>query len=267
LGHAKWSGRAQHVSDVPDGSRYECREHSRHRDRSRGPDARAAEALATEERECALRGDRQQSPEQHGALTRIALEERPDRDRVQLGSRDVADDLERFLVRDGGSVGPLGSERIEGVCDGNDARAGWDLLPGHSGRISGPVEALVVVPNHRRDLRVLHHRDDLGTLRCVLPNDLELRRGKRASLIEHLRGNSELAEVVNGSRGSNLRDLLTRLAHPLGDHRGMQGNAARVTVRVWILGVQCGGHSPEDLGPPVDALVALGQTSRRITEA
>jgi hypothetical protein len=251
--------RSRLVCGAPGGANrggHERGQRSRHGDRCNGPEVGAASAPAAQKREGALRRDCEQGPKQDRSLAGVAPEERAHRDRIELGARHRLDDLERLLVWDGGSVGSLRRERIESVCDGDDPCPGRNLFADQAGGISGAVEALVMVADHRGQFRILHGGDNRGALVDVALDDLELRGSQNPLLVEHLERDPELADVVNSSRCRDFRHLLARHAHSPSDHRGMKRNAARVSVRIGILRIECGRHLPEELGLALDAFIA-----------
>ena len=65
--------------------------------------------------------------------------------------RPRAEDLERGFLRHRSPIRPVGRERIERVDHGEDARANRDLFAAQTGRVAGPVPALVMAPDERRD--------------------------------------------------------------------------------------------------------------------
>src|SRR5665647_2397378 len=101
--------------------------------------------------------------------------------------------------RQGWPVGPIARQRVEDICDGDDASLQRNLLAGEPARIAGAVPALVVRP-----------RDDGGDVQQLLTGAGEQRMAclrvalhldtlwgvERAGLSEHRVGDRDLADVV-----------------------------------------------------------------------
>ena len=87
-------------------------------------------------------------------------------------------------------------ERVEGVRDGNDARAEWDLIAGETLGIAAAVEALVVVAHDRGDLRLTRRRHHRGAVGGVELDDRVLAVGELFGLVQDLPGGVDLAHVV-----------------------------------------------------------------------
>ena len=68
----------------------------------------------------------------------------------------------------------MGGDRVEGVRDGDDARAERDLAALQAVGVAAPVDPLVMVADDRRQLRIAHGREHVRAIRGVTLDDLEL---------------------------------------------------------------------------------------------
>ena len=87
----------------------------------------------------------------HAATGSMERDERFDDLRVErAGRRRRAIHAERLLHRERGPVGTVARERVEDVCDGDDATLERDLVALQPPRIAAAVPALVMRPRDRR---------------------------------------------------------------------------------------------------------------------
>ena len=163
--------------------------------------------------------------------------------RVELGAGLGAQDADRLAVGTGRTVGTRRGDRVERVRDGDDAGAQRDLLAPQSIRVAGAVEPLVVVADHPDQLGVAEHRGHLGALAGVELDDAVLLVGQRAGLVQDRLRRLGLADVVQGSRCANSRDLLGGKPHVPRDHPGVARDPARVPVQVGVARLHA-GHEP-----------------------
>jgi hypothetical protein len=159
------------------------------------------------------------------------------------------DNVERLLVREGGTVRARRGDRVERIRDGDDARAERDTSAAQPSRVAGAVEALVMMANHGRELGVAQLSDHRGAVLGMSLHDFELGIGEPPPLLKYLRRSVELSDVVNQRRRFDARQFLAKLPHPLSDSRGMMGHPTRMPAEVDILVVQSRGEPLEQLRP------------------
>ncbi len=113
----------------------------------------------------------------------------------------------RLRRREGGAVGPVGAEDVEGVGDGDDPGFDWDLLAGQAVRVAGAVHALVVVEHAQHLAReAAGGAEDRETELGVGAHDPPLGFGQRAPLVQDLRRDPQLAHIVE--QAGPAQDLL-----------------------------------------------------------
>ena len=159
----------------------------------------------------------------------------------------VVDHLQGFGVRCRGPVRARGRDRVERVGDADDPRLDRDPLPREPVRIAAAVPALVMPAHRRGERRVAEALDHLAARGGVLLHELELRVGEPTRLVDDLRRDAQLADVVDRRGGLGAFHLLVRQVHALRDHRHVARDAARVTVQVRVLGVQRGAQLAQQL--------------------
>jgi hypothetical protein len=90
-------------------------------------------------------------------------EEQFDEPSVNLGTGDPAQFLGGLLVGVGPPVGVRGCEHVVDLGDGDDSRHRRDALRAQPVWITGPVDALVICPDHRCDFSEPGHgAEELG---------------------------------------------------------------------------------------------------------
>src|SRR5437764_13245544 len=105
-----------------------------------------------------------------------------------------------------------------------------------------------MMAHDRAQLPVSEHANDLGAFVSVAPHDLCLLASERAGLVEHLRRDAQLADVMHGCRGPDRGHRLTRESHPASYLRGVSGDTPRMTVGIRILRVKRASQLLEELG-------------------
>ena len=179
----------------------------------------------------------QRRPGDRAAPT-VVLEEGGDGGGVELASRLAREHVECLLVLRGLAVGTARGDGIERVRDRDDACTDGNLLPAQSGGIAGAVEALVVMADHRRDLRVLDPHQHVGAVAGVSLHQRELRVGEPAGLVEDVPRRVDLADVVQRGGGAHLGDVRRRQPHLAGDALRMPGHPSGVAVSVRVPGLE-----------------------------
>ena len=117
-------------------------------------------------------------------------------------------------------------------------RSEWYSLPGQPIRVAVAVHALVMVANDRGQLVVAEPAHHLGAVNRVTLDDLELRVCEPGRLIEDLRCDTELADIVDQCGGANRVDLPFGETHLLGDSRRVASHAVRMASRISVLGLE-----------------------------
>src|SRR5437667_2972207 len=140
-------------------------------------------------------------------------------------------------------VGAIAGEGVGGGGGGEDARAEWNLVPGHSVRIGRAVEEFVVVADHSADTG----EGSQGFENSCAEVDVRLHGFplvgiERAALVEDGFGDGHLADVVENAGEANLVDFGVVHAQGFGDERRVGGNFLRVALGVVVLGVDGEGQ-------------------------
>ena len=138
---------------------------------------------------------------------------------------------QRRLGAHGRAPGAVGEHRVEGVADGDDARAERDVLAGQAVGVPAAVEVLAAGA-HERGHRLQAagaQQDALGDDR-VVAHVVALLGGQLAGLAQQRVGEGELAQPAELRGEADVGALERAEAHALGDGlgqlRGAQGVVA-----------------------------------------
>ncbi|MDQ6746429.1 MAG: hypothetical protein M3Z27_10510 [Actinomycetota bacterium] len=173
------------------------------------------------------------------------MQKRADRAAVKLETLLLGEDVERLLVRTTRPVGTHRRNRVKGVRRGDDPSSERDLFAAQPVRIPLPVQALVMMQDDRGQLFVTKAGHHLGAVHWVTFDEIELPVGEPVRLIENLRWNAELADIVDQRGGANRLNLSAGETHLAGDASGVASHAIGMTPGVSILGFQRRRQSPE----------------------
>src|SRR5699024_5497029 len=125
-----------------------------------------------------------------------------------------------FFHGPGLSVRPCGGEAVEDVGDTDDPGGFGDLHSHQAHGVAATVQSFVVVPNPVQGLvQETDLPDDLVATRGMQLDGRVFLVGELARLLEHLRGYTELADVVQHPRVTDFLHALGGHTQLLGDHR------------------------------------------------
>ena len=173
----------------------------------------------------------------HRAAPHELLESRQEV-RVELLPRLAAHDLHCLEVREGALVAAFRRQRVVHVGDAEYACHERDVLARERVGIALAVPPLVVAAHHRRDLpREIHVGEHLGPRCGMLPHERPLIVGELVGLVQHVRGDDELSDVVEQRADPEPEEH--RLVQPhLGGERAREiRHPLAVAVGVYVLGL------------------------------
>ena len=116
---------------------------------------------------------------------------------IETLSRKRADNAKRVLTTVGLLIRAIGCERIERICDGDDARQQRNLIGFEAVRVPAPVQRLVMqfdAGNHFFQLR--HRTKYVGPFRRVRFHNVEFFGRERARFFQNPVLDSDFAHIM-----------------------------------------------------------------------
>ena len=169
---------------------------------------------------------------------RKALTQDGDQGGIELDPRPGLDQRAGLLVRLGPAPGSVGGQGLEGVRHREHPSRQRNLFAFKPVGIPRSVPALVMVADGRQHrVREVDVRQDVRGHRRVGLDLLEFHLGELPRLVQEMVGDGQLPDVVQERRGTHRLELLPRDPHAAGQLERVSLHAARVTLRVRILGV------------------------------
>ena len=124
-------------------------------------------------------------------------EERGHHLRIELCASTVADDLEAGLERGGAAIGPVRSDGVERISDGEDPGTGKDFVAFEAAGVAAAVIALVMSQDEFGSVAEKGYVfDEIEADLRVALHAFSFVRGERPGLEENGVGDSELADIV-----------------------------------------------------------------------
>src|SRR5436190_21249565 len=152
---------------------------------------------------------------------------------VELRTALTQDLVDRALPAQLPVIRPLARHRIEGVGEGEDARAKGDLVSLEAVRIAAPVPALVVRADHLQAFAVQQRdvAEQLGADHRMLLHEKQLRGAQRSFLVEDRVRHPDLADVVQQEAVLEARIVEQARFERLGQLERVAMNAQRMPPR------------------------------------
>src|SRR5580692_7717177 len=139
--------------------------------------------------------------------------------------------LAGFAESSGGTIRAVGDDGIEGIGNGENARAEWNFIALETAGIAAAVEVFLVgindVASFGEEGNFLEH---LVAVVAMLAHDLFFFLVQLSGFEQNAIGNGDLANVVKKRATGDHVDLLLRESHLFGDCNRESGNAPGVPL-------------------------------------
>src|SRR6185369_13605986 len=173
----------------------------------------------------------QAEPFDLGVKTRQMFDELLDYDRIEMNSRTAQQQRSRFVERHAAAKRSIFANRVEAIDNRDNARGDGDLFAAQAVRITAAVPLFVVMPDDRNHwIREIHTTEDLGAHDRVDLHLLKLSMSQRSRLIQNVRRNGKLADVMQQRTRFECGDLVRRKTKHFAHARGVNLHATNVAM-------------------------------------